>query len=203
MDCQCENIILQYIYGSLYDFTIELSFEEVLEITSMFGSLEGDIEGLQSKCLKMIEFYNFEEKDKWTFLISASMLNFGKLSVPSSILNKKDSLSFDEYEILKSNIYHNKNALKSIYGFDDISKWATRHQEQLDGNGYPFKISANHLSLKDRLMAVLNIYNALVNKKFYREAYSHKKAMEILKLKDKNYQLDKTIINDLEIIINK
>jgi len=101
---------------------------------------------------------------------------------------------------LKSNIYHNKNALRSIYGFDNISKWATRHQEQLDGDGYPSKIEASELSLKDRLMAVLNIYNSLLDEKYYRSAFSHEEAIEILNIKAKNYYLDKAIVNDISEI---
>ncbi len=198
MDCQSPNIILQYIYSTLYDFTEVLTFEEVLKRTTMFGSLYEDVDSLLKKCKKMTHLYNFEEKDQWTFLIAASMVNFGKLAIPHKIIEKDDSLTNDEYEFLKSNIYHNKNALRSIYGFDDISKWATRHQEQLDGNGYPSQIKASDLSLKDRLMSVLNIYNSLLSKKCYRLAFTHKEAVSILSLMAKNYHLDATVVNDLE-----
>jgi len=197
MDCQSPNMIIQYIYSTLYDFTEVLTFEEVLKRTTMFGSLYEDVTSLSEKCTKMIQFYNFEDKDQWTFLIAASMLNFGKLSVSKAIIEKKDKLTDYEYEILKANIYHNKNALHSIYGFDDIAKWATRHQEQLDGNGYPSKIKASDLSLKDRLMSILNIYNSLLTKKVYRSAFTHQEAIEILDIKAKNYHLDSTIVNDI------
>ena len=202
MDCQSPNMILQYIYSTLYDFTEVLTFEEVLNRTKVFGSLYEDVNSLLVKCKKMIHFYNFEEKDQWTFLIAASMLNFGKLSVPKRIIEKKDKLTVYEYEMLKSNIYHNKNALRSIYGFDDIATWATRHQEQLDGNGYPSQIKANDLSLKDRLMSVLNIYNSLISNKVYRKEFTHKEAVDILKVMEKNYYLDTSIVKDIEDIFS-
>jgi len=200
LDCQSSNIILQYIYSSLYDFTEILTFEEVLKRTIMCGSLYENTESFLGKCQKMIKYYNFEEKDQWTFLIAASMVNFGKLSLNRSIVEKNDKLTSDEYEMLKSNIYHNKNALSSIYGFDDISKWATRHQEQLDGKGYPSGIGANNLSLKDRLMSVLNIYNSLVSHRPYRNAFSHSEAMKILTIKAKDYHLDEAIVKDVDNI---
>lgn len=200
LDLQSENMMMQYIYSTLYDFTQVLTFEEVLRITTMFGSLENDIDGLLQTCDKMTQFYHFEAKDRWTFLIAASMVNFGKLSVPKEILYKKAKLTDNEYELLKSNIYHNKNALNSIYGFQDITKWATRHQERLDGSGYPSKIEAKDLSLKERLMTVLNTYDALISKKVYRDAFSQKEVFEILSLKAKNYHLDATIIEDLKNI---
>ena len=202
MDCQSPIMITQYIYGTLYDFTEVLSFEEVLNRTKIFGNLYEDVDSFLDKCKKMIEFYSFEEKDKWTFLISASMLQFGKLSLPSEIIGKKTKLTENEYEIVKSSIYHNKNALRSIYGFDDIAKWATRHQEQLDGKGYPSGLNASDLSLKDRLMSVLSIYNSLVNEKNYRSKFSHKEAIEILTIKAKNYHLDGSIVKDIESIFD-
>ena len=202
LDCQSSEMMLQYIYSSLYDFTEILEFSEVLDITIMFGSLENDIESLLKLSKKMINFYNFEEKDKWTFLIATSMANFGKLSIPKKILEKTGTLSFSEYEIIKSNLYHNKNALRSIYGFDDISKWASRHKEQLDSNGYPFSLSGSDLSLKDRLMSIINIYNSLVKDTTFRSGYTHEKAIEILHAMDKNYQLDASLVLDLEKILS-
>jgi len=202
MDCQSPNIIIQYIYSTLYDFTEILTFEQVLKRTTMFGSLYEDVTSMSEKCTKMIQFYNFEDKDQWTFLIAASMINFGKLSVPDKIIKKTSSLTTEEYELLKSNIYHNKNALRSIYGFDDIAKWATRHQEQLDGNGYPSLLNASDLSLKDRLMSILNIYNSLLSKKVYRIAFTHQETVDILSLKAKNYHLDSAIVNDIAEIFS-
>jgi len=196
LDLQNENMMMQYIYSTLYDFTQVLTFEEVLKITSLFGSIENDIDGLLRNCDKMTQFYGFEQKDRWTFLIAASMVNFGKLSVPNEILCKKEKLIDDEYKLLQSYIYHNKNALNSIYGFQDITKWATRHQERLDGSGYPSKIEAKDLSLKERLMAVLNTYDALTSRKVYRDALTKEEAVEILLLMEKDYYLDKTIIED-------
>jgi len=198
MDCQTPNMILQYIYSTLYDFTEVLTFEKILEKTKMMGGIFEEVDSLLDKCNKMAEFYSFEEKDKWTFLIAGSMVNFGKLTVLDNLINKTEKLTHDEYELLKSNIYHNRNALRSIYGFDDISKWATRHQEQLDGNGYPSKLKANELSLKDRLMAALNIYNSLLSNKSYRTNFTHEKAIEIMKLKAKNYHLDDAIVQDID-----
>ena len=201
LDCQSSQMIQHYIYSALYDFTEVMDFSEVLEITTMFGSLEYEIDNLLKLSKKMADFYSFEEKDKWTFLIATSMANFGKLSVPKEILNKSEKLSEEEYEILKSNLYHNKNALRSIYGFDDIAKWSSRHQEQLDGKGYPFGLYANDLSLKDRLMAVINNYNSMLSSRPYRNKFSHTESIDILNIKEKNYHLDRAIIEDLEKII--
>ena len=197
LDLQCENSILQYIYSTLYDFTTQPTFEEVLKITSIFGNLYDDISPLLEKCSIMADFYKFEHKDKMTFLIATSMLNFGKLSISKSILEKTSQLNSEEFDELKANVYNNKKALSAIYGFEDISKWATKHHEMLNFNGYPYSIGANELSLKDRLMGCLNIYNALISTKVYRKKYSHIEAIEIMSDMATRNEIDLSIVDDI------
>jgi HD-GYP domain-containing protein (c-di-GMP phosphodiesterase class II) len=198
LDCQFTDSMLQYIYSTLHDFTVTLDFEKVLEITIMFGSLYENVEKLVQRGAVLCDYYNFEHKDKLTFLIAVSMMNFGKLAIPSKLIDKKEKLTNEEFEMVKSNVYFIKNALQKIYAFDDISKLASRHHEKLDGDGYPQGIGANALSLKDRLIAVLNIYNSLLCKKSYRDIFTEKQTIKIIHKKVQNKEIDKTIVEDLE-----
>lgn len=145
----------------------------------------------------MTEFYNFEHKDKQTFLIAASLHNIGKLVIPSKIYNKSDKLSENEYEIVKSYPYYTKKILSNLMGFNDITNWACRVQETIDGTGYPYKLSGKDLSLKDRLMATLNIYYSLINKKPYRGSFSHEEAISIMRKQASEGKIDKTIVEDI------
>ena len=197
LDVQNENDILYFIFGSLYDFTITPTFEEVLSYTSIFDSLYSENSDYLEKCSKMADFYDFDHKDKQTFLIAASLHNIGKLAIPSKILNKQSKLTKDEYEIIKSYPYYTKKILNNLMGFNDISNWASRVQETIDGNGYPYKLSGKDLSLKDRLMAVLNVYQSLRTKKSYRNEYSHKDAVKIMLELSSNNKLDKATVLDL------
>ncbi len=75
---------------------------------------------------------------------------------------------------MKTYPYYTKKILANLMGFNDISNWASRAQERVDGQGYPYKFSGKDLSLKDRLMAVLNVYQSLTIKKSYRNKYNHR-----------------------------
>lgn len=200
LNCQNVNAMTQFIYKNLYDFTNTLSFTEVLEITSMFGNLYENIEIFLKNCEMACDYFLFDHKEKYTFLIAASMINFGKLYIDDKLLKKKEKLTFTEFEIIKSNIYYNKNALESIYGFDDISKWATRHQETIEGKGYPSCFSGKDLSLKDRLMAILYKYTALLQNRTYRNSYSSIEAINILEKEVQSSQLDKALFEDIKRI---
>ena len=197
LDLQNENDILYYIFATLYDFTITPSFEEVLKITTPFEKLINDDASFLNICEKMTSFYEFEHKDKQTFLIAASLHNIGKLAIPNEIINKNESLNENEYEVIKSYPYYTKKVLSNLMGFNDITNWACRVQETIDGSGYPFKLSGKDLSLKDRLMAILNIYHSLTNKKPYREAFSHEEAVSIMLEKANAGELDRAIVKDI------
>lgn len=200
LDLLSENEILMFIYASLHDFTTILDFEEVLKITTIFHKIVNPNSNFLDLCEKITNEYDFEHKDKQTFLIAASMQNIGKLRIPSKILNKKEPLTSYEYEIIKEYPYYSKRVLSNIMGFNDIVVWTSKVQETIDGSGYPLGLKAKDLSLKDRLMNTLNIYQALKEEKIYRKAFSHNEAIKIMKKEAKKGKLDMSLVEDFDKI---
>ncbi len=201
IDIQNENDILQFIFNNLHDFTTALDFEKVLGITKQFFYILEKDSTFISDCEKMCTFYEFEDKDKYTFLISASMSKLGKLLIPLKILEKEDSLNINEYEEIKAYPYHNKKILSNIMGFNDIALLSCKIQELLDGSGYPYNISAKDMSLKDRLIGTVNIYSSLIQKKSYRNSHSKIQAFDILKEMASNKKVDNSIIMDMNKVL--
>ena len=200
LDLLSENEILMFIYASLHDFTTVLDFEEVLKITTVFHKIVNPNSNFLTFCEKITNEYDFEHKDKQTFLIAASMQNIGKLTIPSKILDKKEPLTLTEYEIIKAYPHYSKRVLSNIMGFNDIAVWASKVQEKIDGSGYPIGLKAKDLSLKDRLMNTLNIYHALREEKIYRIAFSHDEAIKIMKKEAKEGKIDISLVEDFDRI---
>lgn len=200
VDLLTENEILMFIYASLYDFTTILDFEEVLKITTVFHKIVNPNSKFLDFCEKIINEYDFEHKDKQTFLIAVSMQNIGKLTIPLKILDKKEPLTSNEYEIIKAYPHYSKRVLSNIMGFNDIAVWTSKVQEKIDGSGYPLGLKAKDLSLKDRLMNTLNIYHALREEKSYRIAFSHNEAIKIMKEEAKEGKLDMSLVEDFDRI---
>lgn len=194
LDLQYENEILMFIYNSLHDFTTFLNFEEILELTTIFHKLESKNSKIIDKASKIATEFEFEHKDIQIFLIATSLQNIGKMMIPSSILNKKEKLTSNEYEIIKSYPHHTKRVLSSIMGFSDICNLAQKIQERVDGSGYIFALKSKDLSLKDRLLACLVIYNALREEKTYRKAFLHNEAINIMKEDVKLGKIDGSIV---------
>jgi HD-GYP domain-containing protein (c-di-GMP phosphodiesterase class II) len=142
----------------------------------------------------------FEHKDKQIFLIAVSLQNIGKLYISKDILEKKEPLTLEEKDIIKSYPYYTKKVINSIMSFSDISSLSFKAQERLDGSGI-FNLSSKDLSFKDRLIICLIIYSALREQKAYREAFSHQKAIEIMQDMANNKKIDESIVDIFDKIL--
>lgn len=135
------------------------------------------------------------------FYKSAPLHDIGKVGIPDRILNKPGKLTADEFEIMKTHtVIGGKTIQKSkkmLEGKVDIPYLqyaydvAISHHERWDGDGYPYGLSGDDIPLSGRLMALADVYDALVSKRVYKPAFSHEKARElILDAKGKHFDPD-------------
>ena len=198
-----EQDTLMFIYSSLHDFTKALDFEEILKITTIFHKIENPQSKLIELSELMCEFYEFEHKDKQTFLIASSLCNIGKLTLNKDLLEKEQELDIYEIEKIKTYPFYTKKILQNIIGFSDITSWASKIQERLDGSGYILNLTGKDLTFKDRLLQSLNAYNALRQNRVYRESFSHEEAIEILKFEASENRFDLAIIEDINKVLKE
>ena len=198
-----EQDTMMFIYASLHDFTKALDFEDILKMTTIFHKIENPQSKLIELAQIMCDFYEFEHKDKQTFLIASSLCNIGKLTLGKDLLEKVDDLDIYEIEKIRTYPYYTKKILQNIIGFADIASWAIKVQERLDGSGYISALSAKDLNFKDRLLQTLNAYNAIREDRVYREFFNHDEAIEILKFEASENRFDITIVEDLDNILKE
>jgi putative nucleotidyltransferase with HDIG domain len=106
--------------------------------------------------------------------------DIGKLSVPNSILKKPDSLTPDEFAVVQRHAEIGSRMLGDL-GFPEcVRRLVLDHHERLDGSGYPRALTGPMISLEARILAVCDVYDALISNRVYRQAFSHEKALEIL-----------------------
>jgi hypothetical protein len=114
--------------------------------------------------------------------IGGLLHDIGKLSVPDAILQKPDSLDDDEYEVIKLHPERGRELLNELSGFDDIvGRLVLDHHERLDGSGYPRGIDGGALDLATRILAVCDVYDALVSPRVYRPAWPQEDALSLLR----------------------
>ncbi len=120
---------------------------------------------------------------------TAPLHDVGKVGIPDGILLKPGKLDADEWVIMRTHATLGGDALKkareSVQGKGaSFLKYAEEiaygHHEKWDGSGYPLGLSGNAIPISARLMAIADVYDALLSKRCYKEAFSHSKALEIM-----------------------
>jgi putative two-component system response regulator len=119
---------------------------------------------------------------------SAPLHDIGKVGIPDRILLKPGSLEPGEFEIMKAHttigrdaIEHAERSLGKQVEFLQIAKAiALHHQEKWDGSGYPGGLSGDDIPVYARLMAVADVYDALISRRVYRDGMPHEKVVQII-----------------------
>ena len=112
---------------------------------------------------------------------SAPLHDIGKIGIPDSILLKPGKLTVEEFEVMKTHTTLGRKAIEDAerrlgmrVAFLSVSKEiAYSHQEKWDGSGYPQGLAGDQIPVSARLMAVADVYDALINKRVYKAAFSH------------------------------
>ena len=101
--------------------------------------------------------------------VAGLLHDLGKLHTPDRILGKPGPLSDAERSIMNQHSYETYEILRHIEGIDDIARWAAFHHEGLNGGGYPFHPDSQELGIESRIIAVADIFQALVQDRPYRD----------------------------------
>jgi putative two-component system response regulator len=119
---------------------------------------------------------------------SAPLHDIGKVGIPDRILLKPGRFTPDEFEIMKTHttlgrdaIRHAEESLGTQVDFLSMAKEiAYGHQEKWDGSGYPLGLAGDAIPISARLMAIADVYDALISRRVYKEGMPHEKAVEII-----------------------
>lgn len=135
-------------------------------------------------------FAHFLDSDKSIELLykSAPLHDIGKVGIPDRILLKPGSFESEEFEVMKTHttlgrdaILHAEQQLGIEVPFLKYAKEiAYSHQEKWDGSGYPEGLSGDDIPISARLMAVADVYNALISRRVYKSGMPHEKAVKIM-----------------------
>jgi putative nucleotidyltransferase with HDIG domain len=108
--------------------------------------------------------------------------DIGKLNVPDGILKKPGPLSDAEFAVVKRHVDSGVALLRELGGFSaTVHRLVQSHHERLDGSGYPGAIRDGEIPLDVRILAVCDVYDALISQRVYREAWSHERALALLR----------------------
>ena len=110
------------------------------------------------------------------------MHDIGKLSVPDEILKKPGPLTETEFAVVQRHVDRGLELLEELGGFTpEVHRLVRCHHERLDGSGYPRGAGGAEIPLEARVLAVCDVYDALLSTRVYREAWTHERALAHLR----------------------
>ena len=133
---------------------------------------------------------------------SAPLHDIGKIGIPDRILLKPGRLTPEEFEIMKTHASIGKasiEAAEQLVGMPDsflrfAKEIAGSHHEKWDGSGYPDGLAGEAIPLSARLMALADVYDALISKRVYKDAFTHETARDII-LQGRGTHFDPAVID--------
>lgn len=123
------------------------------------------------------------KEDQELMLYAAPLHDVGKMGIPDSILQKDSKLTAEEYEIMKTHTikgYEILSGTKSKY-LDAGAIIALSHHEKYDGSGYPNKLSGENIPLYGRIVAIADVFDALISERVYKNSWTLEDTVEYIK----------------------
>jgi putative nucleotidyltransferase with HDIG domain len=144
------------------------------EYTFTHSMSVGMMSNLFAKWLKLTE------GEAHDLTVASSMHDIGKLSIDTELLEKPGKLTADEFAAMKKHVEHGIELLKISKAPDKVILAVSEHHERSDGSGYPYGRGYGYISELGSMLAIADVYDALVSKRTYRDAMCPFQAMEIM-----------------------
>ena len=113
--------------------------------------------------------YGYSEKEQDEIYIIGLLHDVGKIGIPDAIINKKDKLTDEEYDVIKKHPVIGTQILETIKEMPNLSNGARWHHERYDGKGYPDGLAGEDIPEVARIIAVADAYDAMTSHRSYRD----------------------------------
>ena len=131
----------------------------------------------------------FDEQTIESLYKSAPLHDIGKVGIPDAILLKPGKLTGEEFEVMKTHTVLGRDTILAAERMIDAPSTflqhareiAMSHQEKWDGSGYPEGLAGDAIPISARLMAVADVYDALISKRVYKPALQHETAVSLIR----------------------
>lgn len=184
---------------------VGLEFDDVLSIAGLFSKVidakspftEDHSRRVAAISRYLASQFDFPQEELEHMEIAGMLHDLGKLRVPDSVLNKKGPLDEAERAHIIRHSFDTVQLLDRLFPNTKISHWAGYHHENISGTGYPYRLSGDELDLGTRIIAVADCFQALVQKRPYRDHLGLEGAMPIIKKMVTSGKLDPNVVDTL------
>jgi putative two-component system response regulator len=129
-----------------------------------------------------------EELQSWdldAFISSSRLHDIGMIAIPDAILNKPTKLTEDEFSVMKTHSVESKQIIDNLISRTDAEEYllnaklaSVYHHERWDGSGYPYGLKGADIPLQGRIVAIIDVYDALVSARPYKKPFTEEEAIK-------------------------
>ncbi len=131
---------------------------------------------------------DLSEKELDEIILFSPLHDIGKISIPDEVLKKKGKFNDEDMEIMKNHTLMGENLLlntqRQLGETEDLLRVAIEiakyHHEKFDGSGYPCGLSGNEIPLSARIVAVADVYDALMSPRVYKDGFEHNEVVDVI-----------------------
>ncbi|MFL0196931.1 PAS domain S-box protein [Clostridium sp. WILCCON 0269] len=154
-------------------------------------------------CKSMGRALGLPESEIEKLKIVGLLHDIGKIAVEENILNKKEKLTYDEWEEIKRHPEIGYRILSTVDGMSEIAQYILAHHEKWDGSGYPKSLKKEQIPLQSRIITIADTYDAMTSERSYRSALTEEIAIEELQ-KNSGIYFDPQLVGVfIEKVLNK
>lgn len=138
------------------------------------------------RLIQKTDQYDLSSSVRRMIVTASALHDIGKIGIDDKILNKPGKLTKEEFEVIKTHSAIGASMLESLEYYKneplvriahDICRW---HHERYDGKGYPDGLKGEEIPISAQVVALADVYDALISDRVYKKAYSHEKAVEMI-----------------------
>lgn len=185
-----ENAWLYETVKNNYFGTIQ-SLVNALEASDRYT--KGHSERVKQLGLELAKYIGLDHRELEAFEHAAILHDIGKIGIDTSVLNKEDRLTSVEFSLIRAHPIIGDEILGPIGTLQGVRTTILQHHEKYDGTGYPYGIAGEEISLKARILSVIDTFDAMLTDRPYRRAMPLGHAVDELK-KGSGTQFDPAVV---------
>lgn len=184
----------------------EMDFEELRSIVRIFSYIvdakspftKSHSDGVARLSRYLGEVFELSQESCEMLELAGLLHDIGKLRQPDELLDKPGKLTAEEYAHIQRHSFDTYTILKNIKGLEKVTQWAALHHERADGSGYPYRLHTEGLAIEARIVAVADVFQALAQKRPYRDPLQPEEIMEILNEMVDDGKLDRHVVMQVD-----
>ncbi len=187
-----DHMNMQVVLNEVLDdaFEIPVTFDllekfantlaKVIDFRSEFTATHS--QGVSAVAYKLASYAGLSKNKMQKIKIAGLLHDIGKMGISTELIEKKDRLTPEEFDEMKTHTYYTYSILSNISSIRDISLWALSHHEKQDGSGYPFKLMHEQIGKEAAILALADVFTALSEDRPYRMGLPLDKVSNQMKL---------------------